>query len=381
MKKTLSIVALVIILGAAGIFVARHSASESVANPSDATLTLGSPDVSASSTQAVVPAAVSQPAKSDWKVYTDPIYHFTVSYPPVWRVSTTTVPTPNGPVQIISIGSDIRAKDGRSQVNVTLQASKLWNMGLSDTVEYSPERGGLVDVTTDPVTCVPASHLIGAQGQLRDTDVYRFDEAHVGQSVMTNDAILSDAQSMLQIRDVEITSGNADVSRILSSIGFADGVRAISARCTPSPVTAADMAAGATHRGTDQNLIVQVTSPAYGETWEAGMLHAIRWNTTATGATSSVSFELVDRVSRRSCLLGSAPVRAMSMVVTITVGQKCVSLRQTNGNDDVILEPGDYALYLRYPYVAQDPYNASITGSYYSDPLNTAIRLKVLPIR
>ena len=41
MKKTLSIVALVIILGAAGIFVARHSASESDANPSDSTLTLG----------------------------------------------------------------------------------------------------------------------------------------------------------------------------------------------------------------------------------------------------------------------------------------------------------------------------------------------------
>lgn len=309
-------------------------------------------------------------SRPGWKRYDDAMYGFTFEYPAAWNIATGIAPNKLGTAHIISVASDAN-RVGDAQETLTFTATPVSDAGITDVIEYSSARGGFVDVSTDPVTCVPVSYALGAHDVATKVPSYLLDEASVGSGVMTRQAVLTNKKAMVTVQEVSSYPGNADVAGVLASLRFTGDTSPSVASCKPSALAATDIPGGANRaHAANKELIVQVTAPGTGEAWPSGSSHRITWRTSSSPLAGNIAFELVNRVNRRSCLLGTAVAAAQAMNVTVTANQICAN------TSNMVLQPGDYDLYMRYPYVSSDSKQQE-TGVLYSDPANLPIHITV----
>ena len=365
------VVVLVIVVGA---YLFRHAAGTDVTgiigDQAATTTVMSSQAVSGSGMSSSTPLST----RPGWKRFDDAMYGFTFEYPATWNIATGIAQNKLGTTHIISVSSDA-ARAGDTQEALTFTATPVSDTGITDVIEYSSARGGFVDVSTDPVTCIPASYALGAHDVATKVPSYVLDEASVGSGTMTEQAVLTNKKAMINIREVSTYPGNTDVAGVLASLQFTGDTSPVVASCKPSALTGSDIPGGANRaNATNKELIVQVTTPGTGEAWASGSSHRITWRTSSSPLSGSIAFELVNRVNRRSCLLGTAVAAAQAMNVTVTANQICAN------TSTMVLQPGDYDLYMRYPYTNVDPKQQE-TGVLYSDPANLPIHITVSDAR
>jgi hypothetical protein len=370
-KITIALAIAVLIL--IGAYAIKHGSGPATAPATSSTDQAATSSVAVS--QASSATTTSQlSTRPGWKRYSDAMYGFTFEYPATWNISTGIAPNKLGTTHFISVTSDVQ-RAGNAQEVLTFTAAPVSDAGITDVVEYSSARGGFVNVSTNPVTCVPTSYALGAHDVATKVPSYTLDEASVGPAVMTEQAVLTNKNAMVTVKEVSEYPGNTDVAGVLASLQFTDGVSAAVASCKPSALTASDIPGGANRASaTNKELIVQVTAPGSGETWPSGSSHRITWRTSSSPLTGNIAFELVNRVDRRSCLLGTAVAAAQAMNVTVTANQVCANA------SNMILQPGDYDLYMRYPYTNSDPKQPE-SGVLYSDPASLPIHITVSDAR
>lgn len=325
----------------------------------------------ATSTQTVATSTVSAAqsasattlaTRSGWKRYTDTEYGFTFEYPSAWNIETAFVKTDKGMSHIVSVASDTSRKlpIAERQEILSIRVTPATTTTVGGPVEYSTVRTGFV-TTANAQTCVAPAYKVGAAVVDTKVPFYQLMRAHTGDGTRTEDAVLTNKNTLVQVSNVSSYPGNMDVVGVLSSFAFTGDVKAVTANCKSGPVAAAP---------SNQNLIIQVTSPVSGQTWASNSTHVVTWRTSSSPVKGNVGLYLVNRVNRHECLLGSAAAQAQSFTVSVIANQTCA---QGGG---LALWPGDYDFYMKYPYNLMDPF-ATSTGAFYASPANTPIHIEI----
>jgi len=325
----------------------------------------------ATSTQTVATTTISAaqsvattlPTRSGWKRYTDAEYGFTFEYPSVWNIETAFIKTDTGTSRIVSVASDASRKQpiAERQEIISVRVTSATTTTIGGPVEYSAARTGFIS-TTNAQTCVTPSYKVGAAVVDTKVPFYQLMRAHTGDGTRTEDAVLTNKNTLVQVSNVSSYPGNMDVVGVLSSFALTGDVKAVIANCKAGPVAAAPA---------NQGLIIQVTSPVSGQTWTSNSTHVITWRTGTSPVKGNVGLYLVNRVNRKECLLGSAAAQAQSFTVSITANQTCAE------GGGLTLWSGDYDFYMKYPYNLMDPFATSTTGALYASPTNTPIHIEI----